>query len=90
MSVPFFLSSNSGSVNVSSKFTTSPRFLCRPTALFFFARAVGRQRAMHTENSGFASPTPGRHIFTFRGYQILFSIRNPYINRFTNNFSIHS
>ena len=32
----------------------SPRFLCRPTALFFFARAVGRQRALHTENSGFS------------------------------------
>jgi hypothetical protein len=37
---------------------------------------------MHTENSGFASPTLGQHISTFRGYQILFSIRNPYINRF--------
>jgi hypothetical protein len=42
----------------------SPRFLCRPTALYIFARAVGRQRAMHTENSGFASPTLGRHIST--------------------------
>jgi hypothetical protein len=30
------------------------------------------------------------HISTFRGYRILFSIRNPYINRFTNHFSIHS
>jgi hypothetical protein len=27
---------------------------------------------------------------SFRGYRILFSIRNPYINRFTNHFSIHS
>jgi hypothetical protein len=35
-------------------------------------------------------PTLGRHISTFRGYQILFSIRNPYINRFTNHFTIHS
>jgi hypothetical protein len=43
----------------------------------------------HTENSGFASPTLGQHISTFRGYRILFSIRNPYINRFTNHFSIH-
>jgi hypothetical protein len=68
----------------------SPRFLCRPTALYIFARAVGRQRAIHTENSGFASPTLGRRISTFRGYRILFSIRNPYINRFTNHFSIHS
>jgi hypothetical protein len=57
---------------------------------YFFARAVGRQRALHTENSGFASQTPGRHISTFRGYRILFSIRNPYINRFTNHFSIQS
>jgi hypothetical protein len=36
------------------------------------------------------APTLGRHISTFRGYQILFYIRNPYINRFTNYFSIHS
>jgi hypothetical protein len=26
------------------------------------------------------------HGTTFRGYQILFSIRNPYMNRFTNHF----
>ena len=55
-----------------------------------FAGAVGRQSALHKENSGFAASTPCRHIFTFRGYRILFSIRNPYINCFTNNFSIHS
>ena len=57
------------------------------------AGAVGRQCALHKENSRFADPTPpGRHISTFRGYQILFSIWNPYmyINRFTINFSIHS
>ena len=54
------------------------------------AGAVGRQSALHKENSGFATPTLGRHISTFRGYHILFSIRNPYINRFTNHFSIHS
>jgi hypothetical protein len=42
------------------------------------------------ENSGFAAPTLGWHISTFRGYQLLFSIQNPYINRFTNHFSIHS
>ena len=51
---------------------------------------MGRQSTLHKENSGFAAPTLGRHISTFRGYQILFSIRNPYINRFTNHFSIHS
>ena len=40
------------------------------------AGAVGRQSTLHKENSGFAAQTPGRHISTFRGYQILFSIRN--------------
>ena len=40
---------------------------------------MGRQSALHTENSWFASPTLGRHISTFRGYRILFSIRNPHI-----------
>jgi hypothetical protein len=54
------------------------------------AGAVGRQSALHKENSGFAASTPGRHISTFCGYRILFSIRNPYINRFNNHFSIHS
>ena len=58
--------------------------------LYIIARAVERQSAIYTENSGFASPTLGQHISMFRGYQILFSIRNPYINRFTNHFSIHS
>jgi hypothetical protein len=59
--------------------------------LFFqLAGAMGRQRALHTENSGFSAATLRRHISTFRGYRILFSIRNPYINRFANHFSIHS
>ena len=56
----------------------NPRFLCHPTTLYIIARAVGRRSAIHTENSGFASPTLGQHISTFRGYRILFSIRNPY------------
>ena len=47
---------------------------------------MGHQRAIHTENSGFASPTLGQYISMFRGYRILFSIRNPYINRSTNIF----
>jgi hypothetical protein len=54
------------------------------------AGAVGRQTALHKEISGFVALTLSRRISTFRGYQILFSIRNPYINRFTNHFSIHS
>jgi hypothetical protein len=45
-----------------------------------FSVAVGRQSAMHAENSEFASPTLGQHISTFRGYRILFSIRNPIIS----------
>ena len=52
------------------------------------AGAVGRQSALHKENSGFATPTLGRHISTFRGYRILFSIWNPYINRFTMFFLV--
>ena len=69
---------------------SSPRFLCRPTLFVRLAGPVGRQSALHKENSGFAATTLGWHISTFRGYQILFSIQNPYINRFTNHFSIHS
>jgi hypothetical protein len=38
---------------------------------FRLAGAVERQRALHTENSGFASPTLGRHISTFCDYRIL-------------------
>jgi hypothetical protein len=53
------------------------------------AGAVGCPSALHKENSGFATPTLGWHISTFRGYRILFYIRNPYINHFTNHFSIH-
>ena len=46
----------------------SPIFLCRPTAFFRLAGAVGRQRVLHTENSGFAHATLPWHISTFRGY----------------------
>ena len=67
----------------------SPRFLSF-NGFYGVAVAVERQRAIYTDYSGFASPALGRHISTFRGYRILFSIRNPYINRFTNHFSIHS
>jgi hypothetical protein len=69
-----------------------PAILVRDSSdgFYGFAVAVGRQRALHMENSGFASPTLGQHISTFHGYQILFSIRNLYINRFTDHFSIHS
>ena len=36
--------------------------------------AVGRQSALHKENSAFSAETLHRHISTFRGYRILFSI----------------
>jgi hypothetical protein len=55
---------------------SSPRFLCRLTALIKLLVAVQRQSMLYTENSGFASPTLDQHISTFRGYQILFSIIN--------------
>jgi hypothetical protein len=44
----------------------SPRFLCRLTALIKLLVAVQRQSVLYTENSGFASPTLGQHISTFR------------------------
>jgi hypothetical protein len=54
-----------------------------------FDVAVGRQSAMHTENSGFASPALGRHISTFCGYRFLLTIRNPYINRLLKYIVFH-
>ena len=62
----------------------SPRFLCCLTTLMDLHQTSDRYAC--GENSWFASPALGRHISTFRGYQILFSIRNPYINHFTNHF----
>jgi hypothetical protein len=66
------------------------KYIVKNYGFYGFSVAVGRQSAIYTENSGFASPALGQHISTFRGYRILFSIRNPYINHFTNHFSIHS
>jgi hypothetical protein len=37
------------------------------------AGVVGRQSALHKENSGFVAATLRRHISMFCGYQILFS-----------------
>jgi hypothetical protein len=53
--------------------TLSPLFLVRDSSavqrLFVrLAGAVGSRSALHKENSGFAAPTLGRHISTFRGY----------------------
>jgi hypothetical protein len=70
-----------------SLWVTLPLNLFFPThfVLFPSALAVGRQSTLHKENNGFAAPTLGRHISTFRGYRILFSIQNRYIIRFTNH-----
>jgi hypothetical protein len=65
-------------------------FYVTPTCISLSNSRLVTFRALHKENSGCTAPTLGRHISTFRGYQILFSIRNPYINRFTNHFYIHS
>ena len=50
-----------------------------PSDGFFFrlTGAAGRRRALHTENNGLVHATLPWHIPTFRGYRILFSIRNP-------------
>ena len=39
--------------------------------------AVGRQSALHKDNSGFAAPTLGWHISTFRGYRIFIFYLKP-------------
>ena len=56
------------------------RLFCR------LAGVMGHQRALHTKKNGFAHATLPWHISTFRGYRILFSIRNPYVHRFTYFF----
>ena len=80
-------------IRIPKIFSVSPALLRDSSAvrrlIVDLAGAEGRRSALRKENCGFAAPTPGRHISTFCGYQILFSIRNPYINRFTNHFSIH-
>ena len=56
----------------------------------FFCQSRGTSESSTYGKQRICPPTLGQHISTFRGYWILFSIRNPYINRFTNHFSIHS
>ena len=61
-------------------------FVCFPSSrdssavrrLFvWLAGAVGRQSALHKENSGFSSPTPCLHISMFGGYQIFIFYPKP-------------
>ena len=54
------------------------------------AGTVGRQSALHKEISGFAAQLWVGTFPRFVAIRFLFSIRNPYMNRFTNHFSIHS
>jgi hypothetical protein len=81
---PFLIDSSGFSVRL---ITNKLCIINSPRSIFWTDQlvksAVGRQSAIYTENSWFASPALGRHISTFRGYRILFSIRNSYINRFT-------
>ena len=58
--------------------------------LFSTCCSRGTSESSIYEKQRICPPTLGQHISTFRGYLILFSIRNPYIYRFTNHFSIHS
>ena len=57
----------------------SPRFLCRLTAFTDLLQPWDVRGLYIRKTARFSSPTLGRHISTFRGYQILFSIRNPLI-----------
>ena len=68
----------------------SPRFLCRLTALIMLLLPFNDRACYIRKPSNLPHRSYDRHISTFRGYRFLFSIRNPYINRFTNYFSIHS
>jgi hypothetical protein len=68
----------------------SPRFLCRPTALYILlepwdVRELSIRKTADLLLQLWVSTFP-----RFVAIGFLFSIRNPYINRFTNHFSIHS
>ena len=68
----------------------SPRFLCRLTALIKLLVAVQRQRVLCTETIEFASPAIGSAHFHVSWLSDFIFYHKPYINRFTNHFSIHS
>jgi hypothetical protein len=67
-----------------------PRFLCRPTAFFSTCWSRGTSESSTYGKQRICRCNSASTHFTFRGYRILLSIRNPYINHFTNDFSIHS
>ena len=69
---------------------TSPRFLCRLTALIKLLVAVQRQRVLYTETIEFASPAIVSAHFHVSWLSDFIFYHKPYINRFTNHFSIHS
>jgi hypothetical protein len=68
----------------------SPRFLCRLTALIKLLVAVQRQRVLYTETIELASPAIGSAHFHVSWLSDFILYHKPYINRFTNHFSIHS
>ena len=70
--------------------SSSPRFLCRLTALIKLLVAVQRQRVLYTETIEFASPAIVSAHFHVSWLSDFIFYHKPYINRFTNHFSIHS
>jgi hypothetical protein len=62
------------------------RWLWMNKLIFSTCWSRGTSESSTYENSGFAAATLRWHISTFRAYRIVFSIRNPYINHFTNHF----
>ena len=68
----------------------SSRFLCRLTALIKLLVAIQRQRVLYTETIEFASPAIVSAHFHVSWLSDFIFYHKPYINRFTNHFSIHS
>ena len=56
--------------------------------LFSTCCSHGKSESSTYAEQRICPPTLGQHISTFRGYLILFSIRNLYINRFTNHLTL--
>ena len=70
---------------------SSPRFLCRPTAFCSTLLELWDVRVLSIRKT--ADLPLQLLVGTFPRFVVigfLFFIRNPYINRFTNHFSIHS
>ena len=68
----------------------SPRFLCRPTTLYIIARAIGRQERNIYGKQLICLTSSGSAHFHVSWLSDFINYQKPYINRFTNHFSIHS